>query len=72
MGSLVRLVQGTAVVPIAQHKAPAEPRQLDLVLDNARLWGMTPAERHAVIRSLALLMLEARGIATQEIGDDNA
>lgn len=71
MGSLVRLVQRTAVVPRA-HKAPAEPRQLDLVLDNARLRGMTPAERHAVIRSLALLMLEARGIATQEVGDDNA
>jgi len=72
MGSLIRHVQRTAVVPRAQHKAPAEPRQLDLVLDNARLRGMTPAERHAVIRSLALLMLEARGIATQEAGDDNA
>ena len=71
MGSLVRLVQRTAAVPRAQHKAPAEPRQLDLVLDNARLRGMTPAERQAVIRSLALLMLEARG-ATQEVGDDNA
>ena len=72
MGSLVRLVQRTAVVPRAQHKAPAEPRQLDLVLDNARLRGMTPADRRAVIRSLALLMMEARGIATQEVGDDNA
>ena len=71
MGSFVRLVQKTAVVPRAQHKAPAEPRQLDLVLENARLRGMTPAERHAVIRSLALLMLEAGGIATREVRDDN-
>ena len=72
MGALVRLDQPTAVVSRATHKAPAALRQLDLVLDNARLGGMTPAERQAVLRSLARLMLEAGGIAMQEAGDDNA
>ena len=43
-------------------QAPAAPRQLDLVLDDARLRGMTPAERQAVlIASLARLLLEASG-----------
>jgi hypothetical protein len=51
---------------------PTAPRQLDLVLDDVRLRGMTPAERQAALRSLAHLLLEASGIATQEAGDDNA
>ena len=72
MGSLVPLARRTQLVLRPECTPPTAPRQLDLVLDNARLRGMTPAERHAVIRSLALLMLEARGIATQEAGDDNA
>ena len=48
------------------------PRQLDLVLDDVRFRGMTPAERQAVLRALARLLLEAGGIATREVSDDNA
>ena len=47
------------------------PRQLDLVLDDVRLWGMAPPERQAVLRSLARLLLEASGVATREAGDDH-
>ena len=48
-------------------------RQLDLVLvlDDVRLRGMTPAEHQAALRSLAHLLIEASGIATQEAGDDH-
>jgi hypothetical protein len=48
------------------------PRQLDLVLDDVRLRAMTPAERQAVLRAMARLLLEAGGVARPEVSDDNA
>ena len=53
-------------------RSPTAPRQLDLVLDDVRLRGMTPAARQAALRSLAYVLLGASGIATQEAGDDHA
>jgi hypothetical protein len=50
----------------------ASPRQLDLILDDIRLQGMTAAERHVVLNALAQLLLEARGAVTTEAGDDDA
>jgi hypothetical protein len=72
MRLLIPLARKTELAPRPEHSAPALPRQLDLVLDNVRLRGMTPAERQAALRSLAYLLLEASGIATQEAGDDHA
>ena len=71
MGSLLPLARRTELVP-REHTSPTAPRQLDLVLDDVRLRGMTPAERQAALRSLAHLLLEASGIATQEADDDRA
>jgi hypothetical protein len=48
------------------------PRQLDLVLDDERFRAMTPTERRAVLRAMARLLLEAGGVATPEVSDDNA
>jgi DNA invertase Pin-like site-specific DNA recombinase len=48
---------------------PTAPRQ-DLVLDDVRLRAMTPAERLAALRAIALLLLEAVGVAMREAGDD--
>jgi hypothetical protein len=48
------------------------PRQLDLVLDDVRFRAMTPAERRAVLRAMAQLLLEAGGVAMREVSDDNA
>ena len=48
------------------------PRQLDLVLDDVRFRAMTPAERQAVLRAMARLLLEAGGVAMREVSDDNA
>jgi hypothetical protein len=48
------------------------PRQLDLVLDDVRFRTMTPAERRAVLRAMARLLLEASGVAKREVSDDNA
>jgi hypothetical protein len=55
-----------------RHTQPTAPRQLDLVLDDARLRAMTPAERLTALRAIALLLLEACGVAMREAGDDNA
>lgn len=54
------------------HTALTAPRQLDLVLDDVRFRAMTPAERRAVLRAMARLLLEAGGVATREVSDDNA
>jgi len=37
-----------------------------------RFRAMTPAERRAVLRAMARLLLEAGGVATREVSDDNA
>jgi hypothetical protein len=47
-------------------------RQLDLILDDTRVRGMTLVELQAVLRALARLMLKASGVAKQEDSDDNA
>jgi hypothetical protein len=62
----------TTLVPRPQDRALAAPKQLDLVLDDTRLHGMTPTERQVVIRSLAHLLLEVGGVALREVGDDKA
>ena len=72
MGSLLPLARKTELVRRPENTALTIPRQLDLILDDVRLRGMTPAERQAALRSLAYLLLEASGIATREAGDDHA
>jgi hypothetical protein len=54
------------------NSLPAAPRQLNLILDDTRLRGMTPVERQAVQRALAQLLLEASGVTKPEVSDDNA
>lgn len=56
-----------ALLPIMKFKSP---RQLDLVLDFLPMNAISTAERNAVIARLALLLMEAAGIATEEGGDD--
>ena len=72
MGTLVPITQTKELALKSEHLVLKAPRQLDLVLDDVRLRGMTLPERQAVLRSLARLMLEANGIATREAGDDHA
>jgi hypothetical protein len=72
MGWLLPLARRIELTPRLARTPPTAPRQLDLVLDDVRLRGMTPAERQTALRSLAHLLLEASGTATQEVGDDHA
>jgi hypothetical protein len=71
MGWLLPLARRVELTPRLARTPPTAPRQLDLVLDDVRLWGMAPPERQAVLRSLARLLLEASGVATREAGDDH-
>ena len=72
MGSQLPLARRTKLAPRPEPAPPTLPRQLDLVLDDVRLRAMTPAERQAVLRAMARLLLEAGGVATREVSDDNA
>jgi hypothetical protein len=48
----------------------ANPRQLSIPFDSARVRGMTPAERRIALVRLANLLLEATGVAAEEYDDD--
>jgi hypothetical protein len=71
MGSLLLLARRTELAPKLEHTLPTAPRQLDLVLDDVCFRALTPAERRAVLRAMAQLLLEAGGVATREVSDDN-
>ena len=70
MEAQLSLARGTELA--RRHTALTAPRQLDLVLDDVRFRAMTPTERQAVLRAIARLLLEAGGVATREVSDDNA
>ncbi len=72
MGSQLPLARRPQPAPTPAPTLPTSPRQLDLVLDDVRLRGMSPGERRTTLRSLAHLLLEASGAAMQEAGDDHA
>jgi hypothetical protein len=55
-----------------RHTPWTAPRQLDLVLDDVRFRAMTRADRQAVLRAIARLLLEAGGVAAREVSHDNA
>ena len=72
MGALVPLARASELVPRPKSALLTLPRQLDLVLDDVRLQGMTAAQRRAALKSLAQLLLEASGAVATEVGDDDA
>jgi hypothetical protein len=72
MGSLVPLAQRTKIAPRSKPWSLRAPRQLDFVLDDVRLLGMTVKERQAALRLLVRLLLEASGVAMPEVSDDHA
>ena len=70
MEAQLPLARRTALARRLKHSPSATPRQLDLILDDTRFRGMTLAERQAVLRALARLLLEASGVAKLEVSDD--
>lgn len=72
MGSQLARARATGVVVRAKPALSIAPLQLDLVLDDVCLQGMTVGERHAALKALAQLFLEASGAVTTEGADDDA
>lgn len=72
MRSLVPLTRSRNLAPRSEPRPPRAPRQLDFVLDDVRLQGMTAKERQVALSSLARLLLEASGVAMPEVSDDHA
>jgi hypothetical protein len=56
-----------ALLPVLEFRVP---RQLGLALDFLPTRGISTVERTAVIARLALMLMEAAGIASEEHGDD--
>lgn len=72
MGSLTPLARASQFVRRPRTALPAPPRQFALVLDDVRLQHMTAAQRQAVLKTMAQLLLEASGAVTVEASDDDA
>ena len=71
MGSLIPSTRSMQIALRRPQPLTAAPRQLDLVLDDARLRDMTPTERQAALQVLSQLLLEAAGVATREARNDH-
>jgi hypothetical protein len=46
------------------------PRQLRMALDSANLRGMSPSEHRTALVQLALMLMEAADLVTEEGSDD--
>jgi hypothetical protein len=70
MEPVVHLRQRTELTLTPRQQTQMTRQQLALVFDDVLLQDITPAERQAVLRTLAQLLLEACGVASREVGDD--
>ncbi len=66
MGSLLPLTRASELARKPRPVPTAPPRQLDLVLDDIRLQSVTAAQRQAVLKAMAQLLIEASGAVTVE------
>jgi hypothetical protein len=57
-------------MPLHPTVSTKPPRQLAISLDRPVLNGMTCSDRDAAVRRLARLLMEAAGVDSKEIGDD--
>jgi hypothetical protein len=71
MGSLLPLARASELAWKPRPVLPAPPRQLDLVLDDVRLQSVTAAQRQAILKAMAQLLIDASGAVMAEAGDDD-
>jgi hypothetical protein len=43
---------------------------MSLLFDNVRLEGLAPAEREKIVLALAQILMQAAGLAVEELDDD--
>jgi len=46
------------------------PRQLNIVFESLELEGMSPSQRANAVTQLAILLLQAAGVQTQGVNND--
>lgn len=56
------------MLPAAHH--PMVPRQLNIVFESLEVQGMSPSQRANAVTQLAILLLQAAGVQTQEVNND--
>ncbi len=72
MGALVPFTtRASGLAPRPRSALPTRTRQLDLVLDDVSLRGMTTEQRKAALKMLAQLLLEASGSVIKGASDDD-
>jgi hypothetical protein len=49
---------------------PPVPKQLKLWFDAGRTAGLSGVERHTVVLALAQILMQAAGLAVEELADD--
>ena len=53
----------------AAHR-PMEPRQMNIVFESVELEGMSPGQRANAVTQLAILLLQAAGVQTKGVNND--
>ena len=53
----------------AAHR-PMAPRQLNIVFESVELEGMSPGQRANAVTQLAILLLQAAGVQTKGVNND--
>jgi hypothetical protein len=56
------------IMPAAHN--PMAPRQLNIVFESLELEGMSPSQRANAVTQLAILLLQAAGVQTQGVNND--
>lgn len=57
-------------LPAPSIQLPVCHRQLSMPLDSRQMRGLSPNERAVVISRLAVLLMAAAGVVTEETSDD--
>jgi hypothetical protein len=56
------------IMPAVHHLMA--PRQLNIVFESLELEGMSPSQRANAVTQLAILLLQAAGVQTQGVNND--
>jgi hypothetical protein len=64
------VIKPPPAAPTAPRSLPTTVQQFSIAFDSIPLHGMSPTERAKVLTHLAVLLMQAAGVATAERDDD--
>ncbi len=59
-----------SLVMLPASPTPMAPRQLNIAFESMELEGMSPGQRANAVTQLAILLLQAAGVQTQGVNND--